>query len=166
VLAVSVAPPANLDLQVAYEQRLFDHFRDTETRPNPDTGNYYDALYYLAYAAYGADLRQPLTGQRMVQGLTRLVDAEKPSDFSVGPSHIDPILGLLDEEETLALETTLGPPDFVDGHRRVNASVSCVEVFDRLTYERRDVLIYDREGEVFAQPLGWPDFPCFPNFFE
>jgi hypothetical protein len=167
VLGVSIAPPVDLDVQNKYAVRLLEHFEDAETPPDPDTGNYYDALYYLAYAAYGADLNQPLTGRRMAQGLARLIDAERPADYEVGPVDIDAILRLLDDaEETLALETTLGSPDFVDGHRRVNASVFCIEVFDRFTYERRDVLLYDRNGEAFVQPPEWQPFPCFPNFFE
>ncbi|HVR19769.1 MAG TPA: hypothetical protein VMS65_08735, partial [Polyangiaceae bacterium] len=164
-LGVSVAGPTNLDNQNAYAAALQTRFPRTQHPdhpPDPDTGNYYDAAYFLAYAAYAADLTKPLTGPRMAAGLERLVDA-MGAELNVGPRHSRLVFDTLDRGETVALDGTLGPPDFSDGYRRVNGSVYCFELVSGSATLRKDVLIYNADDEFRLNPL-WSSFPCFANF--
>ena len=110
----------NLDNQNAYAAALQTRFPRTQHPdhpPDPDTGNYYDAAYFLAYAAYAADLGEPLTGPRMAAGLERLVDTSG-ADLNVGPRHSRLVFDTLDRGETVALDGTLGPPDFTTATAR------------------------------------------------
>jgi hypothetical protein len=165
-IGVSVAGPESLDNQNAYEvglQTRFPRTRHPDHPPDPDTGNYYDAAYFLAYAAYAADLGKPLTGSRMAQGLERVVDLAGAS-LDVGPRHTRIVFDTLDRGETIALDGTLGRPDFSNGHRKVNASVYCFEHVTDSALLRKDVLVYNEDDEFRLNPL-WSSFPCFAGFF-
>jgi hypothetical protein len=166
VIAVSIAEPENSDVQTSYATSLGIKFpRSAHPAAIADTGNYYDAQYYLAYAAYASGLDEPLTGPTMAAAFARLaVPDGKP--YAVGPDHVQSILDLLDEPtEKLSIESTLGPPDFEEGHRRVDAGLSCLRVSGQQVFEERDVLVYDRAGAKFRAPRD-DGFPCFAGFFE
>jgi hypothetical protein len=166
-LGLWLASPENPDLQNTYQRDLGDRFDGDEDRIDPDTGNYYDAMYLLAYAAYGGGLDQPLTGRRMADGLERLLDVDA-TPYEVGPGHVRDILEVLDDGGRLAFRGTLGPPDFVDAHRQVTGALFCYEIDSEGTATlRRDVLRYVREengGRFRLDPL-LDEFPCFDNFF-
>jgi hypothetical protein len=167
VVALSIAPPINPDIQTRYERALGEKFSGDDDRPVFDTGNYYDAIYYLADAAYGAGLDEPLTSARLATGLQRLLVGDH---YEVGPAHTNPIFELLDlrDDTTLTLEGTLGPPDFTGGYRRINASVTCIfyDSTQRRGLVRSHVLIYDRENLVFQQPPEWTPYPCYAGFYQ
>jgi hypothetical protein len=166
-LGLGLAAPENPDLQHTYERDLGARFDGDQERIDPDTGNYYDAMYLLAYAAYGAGLDQPLTGRRMADGIERLLDVNATA-YDVGPGHVRDILEVLDDRGTLAFRGTLGPPDFVDAHRLVTGAMFCWAVDTEGTPTlRRDVLTYVRDGDggrFRLDPL-LDEFPCFDNFY-
>jgi hypothetical protein len=166
-IGVSIAGPENPNNQNAYAERLqrrFPRSQHPTHPPDPDTGNYYDAAYFLAYAAYAAGLEEPLTGARMAAGLARLVDPNG-AELDVGPGHGRIVLDTLDRGDTVELFGTLGPPDFTDGYRRVNTSVYCFEMVIGAASLRKDVLTYASDDEFRLNPL-WSAFPCFPGFYE
>lgn len=161
-LGVSVAPPADGTLQSEYEAALAEAFGP---QSEYDTGNYYDALYVLAYAAYGAGLDEPLTGPRMAAGMRRIMGRlnEDSTPFNVGPDHIDSVFARLGmEDATVRLSGTLGPLDFEEGgYRLVNGSVFCYAVSTNNTAVlRRNVLVYDEMDEILKLFPPYDTFPC------
>jgi hypothetical protein len=166
-IGVSIAGPEDPDNQNAYAERLQTRFPRTQHPthpPDPDTGNYYDAAYLLAYAAYAADLAHPLTGARMAAGLGRLIDPDG-AELDVGPRHSRIVLETLARGDNVALFGTLGPPNFTDGYRRVDGSVYCFEMLNGAATLRKDVLVYASDDEFRLNPL-WSAFPCFPGFYQ
>jgi hypothetical protein len=161
-LGVSVAPPADGTLQSDYEAALAEAFGP---QSEYDTGNYYDALYVLAYAAFAAGLDEPLTGPRMAAGMHRIMGKlnEGSTPFNVGPDHIDSVFTRLGMgESTVRLTGTLGPLDFEEGgYRLVNGSVFCYAVSTNNTAAlRRNVLVYDEMDEILKLFPPHDTFPC------
>ncbi|HEX6767012.1 MAG TPA: hypothetical protein VF103_16060 [Polyangiaceae bacterium] len=162
-IGLSVAPPSNTDPQGAYEAALRAHFPGSMERFEPDTGNYYDAMYFLAYAAYGADRDQPLSGRSMAAALERLFQGTR---YYVGPDYVKDVFEVLDDGGTVELNGTLGPPDFFDGYRRVNGAVYCFEFVSEAALPRMGVLIYNTATDDFQLDMDrWSEFPCFSGFF-
>jgi hypothetical protein len=161
-LGVSVAPPADRELQIEYEAALAVEFG---AQSEYDTGNYYDALYVLAYAAYAAGLDEPLTGPRVATGMRRLMGRLNAGStpFNVGPAHIDYVFARLNTpESTVRLTGTLGPLDFEEGgYRLVNGSVFCYAVTTNNTAAlRKNVLVYDEMDEILKLFPPYDTFPC------
>jgi hypothetical protein len=162
-LGVSVAPPADRTLQSDYEAALAEAFGP---QSEYDTGNYYDALYVLAYAAFAAGLDEPLTGPRMAAGMHRIMGRLNAGStpFNVGPDHIDYIFARLRMEgSTVRLTGTLGPLDFEEGgYRLVNGSVFCyaVTTSSGTAALRRNVLVYDEMDEILKLFPPYDTFPC------
>jgi hypothetical protein len=156
-VGLSAAGAEDLDLQNGYASRLAGKFG---TAANPDTGNYYDAVYFLAYSIVGSGAAVP-TAPQIAKGMRRLI-AGDPLD--VGPTVIADVFdALADSETSIELQGTLGPPDFdVDSGVRIGtSSVFCFFRSSETPSEttvvpRIDVLRYDRDS---AQFVG--NFPCF-----
>lgn len=161
-LGVSIAPPEDTTLQNIFAGALAARFSDARDRSVPDTGQYYDAMYFLAYAAYAADLSEPLTGTRMSAGLQRLIEG---TSRNIGPRYIQDFFDDLDQGDSVALEGTLGPPNFTDGYRKVNASVFCYKNEGGTALLRNDTLIFDETSFVLNTDLYGNVFPCFGDFF-
>ena len=120
-VGVTIAPPRDTTLQRAYEVRLRSRFEDAIL----DTANYYDAVYYLAYAMYAAKEPQP-TGAGITAGMSRLLAGEE--SYDIGPTAISDVFKVLRTEGSLLrLNGTLGPPDFdlAKGIRPVEGAVFC-----------------------------------------
>ena len=120
--------------------------------------NYYDAAYYLIYAAAGAG--QLLTnGTHLVDGMARLLSGTR---YNVGPSDMPRAMQALNQSAAnIALYGTLGAPNFssLDGTRQAPGSVWCV---DSTNVTRSDVLRYvpgSAEDASTASLQG--TFPCF-----
>lgn len=122
------------------------------------TENFYDAIYYLIYAAVAAGDEQPLDGTRMASGLQRLLNGPA---HAVGGLHIPDVVAALRTEPSIALHGTLGPPAFdpVTGAWRGNGSVFCVEPNEGTIDFRMDVLKYDRNTGALTGT-----FPCIDGF--
>ena len=156
-VGVSVAGSEDLTLQNQYATRLVTRFDDAVT----DTGNYYDSVYFLAYAIYGAGNVDPLTGADIARGMRRLIDGEA---FGVGPMEISDVFSALDEADSIELHGTLGPPDFNSdtGTKYAVGSVFCFAEAARTAVLHVDVLRYDRELGNFGAD---DDFTCYPGFY-
>jgi hypothetical protein len=121
--------------------------------------NFYDAAYYLIYAAAGAG--QSLAGgQSLKNGMNRLLGGTGP--FSVGPTDMARAMGTLASSgsATIQLNGTLGPPEFnpVDGTRTSDGSVWCI---DASGIFHSDVLRYVPNNDDPTQASLTGDFPCF-----
>jgi len=156
-VGVSVAAAEDRTLQNSYASRLLPRFSDALT----DTGNYYDATYFLAYAMVGAGNAEPLTGPDIALGMRRLLEGQT---FDVGPTDISDVFGALETAgDTIELRGTLGPPDFdpESGVKYAVGGVFCFEATGRMATLHVDVLRYDRTLGNFNG-----EFPCFPDFFQ
>ena len=155
-IGVSGASAEDKTLQNEYANRLRTKFQDA----NPDTGNYYDAFYFLAYAMYGAGTNTPLTGSDIASGMQRLLGGPA---YNVGPTIVSKVFQALDANATIELDGTLGPPNFdpTTDARIDDGSVFCFENTPQtgLTL-RTEVLRYHHDTRVFTG-----SFPCFPDFY-
>ena len=156
-VGVSIASAVDNTLQNAYEIRLSSIAED----PINDTANYYDAVYYLAYAMYGANQPDGITGSGIAAGMNRLLDGD---DVNIGPSAISSTFKTLsDKKKTVHLVSTLGPPDFdrTTGVRRVDGSVFCFKRTGNTAKPVFDTLRYDRTSDA----LVGDSLPCISGFF-
>jgi hypothetical protein len=152
-VGLSAAGAADPTLQNQYASRLISKFG---TNAITDTGNYYDSVYFLAYAMVASGAAAP-TGPQIANGMRRLIAGPR---FDVGPTAIADVFGALGEDDaSIELYGTLGPPDFdVDtGERIGTSSVFCFFRSSTSTVVPRiDVLRYDRDSAEFVG-----NFPCF-----
>jgi hypothetical protein len=115
-----------------------------------DTANYYDAFYFLSYAAMAAGTDEPLSGLGIARGMKRLLSG--PS-FDPVPDQIGKVLSALAEpKSTIKLESTLGPPGFdaLTGSRPVDASLLCFSRKDADVTLEREVRRFDRDLDDFV----------------
>jgi hypothetical protein len=155
-LGVSAASAVDPTLQVEFETRLSNAH---DNQAIPDTGNYYDAVYFLTYAIRAAGQAEGPSGPDIAAGMRRLIEGDRRD---VGPSHIDEIFELLaDPERSISLYGTLGAPDFDpdSGVRRATPSVFCFEILQELVLPHYDALRFDRELGVFTG-----EYPCLDDF--
>lgn len=157
-----VNPAAAAD-STAYERYIgrwdiaFPDYRDVRGMEN-----FYDAAYYLIYAAVGAG--QNLTnGTNLVTGMNRLLSGAGP--YQVGPDDMPTAMATLAAvgSATIQLNGTLGPPDFnpADGTRESPGSVWC---FDPSTGTcQADVLRYVPDADPTRATLSGT-LPCIPGF--
>jgi len=155
VVGVSIAGPTDLTLQNQFATRLRTEFQNAY----PDSGNYYDASYFLAYAMYAAGAA-PLTGSAIAAAMPRLINGKA---IDVGPANISAAFQALQKpDSTIELDGTLGPPDFdpKTGVRHDQGSVLCFKLTSGVLSLETDVLRYDTELGQFQGT-----FPCFDGFY-
>ena len=158
-VGVSIADAADKSLQNAYAIRLRSKFKNAIT----DTANYYDAVYFLAYAMAGANQPTRLTGSGIASGMQRLLSGD---NLDVGPGHIaDAFAVLLDGKKTLHIGSTLGPPNFdpTTGVRPVDGSVFCFGRVQNSAQLVTNALRYDRDAQALVAD---GPFPCISGFFQ
>lgn len=151
-LGLQPAAASNTDLLNSFETRLGSAY----AYPNYDTGNYYDAIYTLAYAMAAAE--QPLTGSSIAAAMPKLFTG---ASFGVGPDEIREVYEALAEPgASVELEGTLGPPDFdgETGVRRATPGVFCFKDEEQLE-QKIDVLRYNVSTDDFDGT-----YPCMTNF--
>jgi hypothetical protein len=152
-VGIEAAGPIDKKLQNEYAIRLGEDFPNA----GADSGNYYDAFYYLAYAMYAAGAGPELTGPRILSAFQRLLAG--PS-FDVGPTQIPYVFDALEpEDSSIELVGTLGPPNFFNGIRVDAGSVFCIERDGDELKKVGDALRYNRTTREFDG-----DFPCFEGF--
>ncbi|HKY36439.1 MAG TPA: hypothetical protein VJN18_10895 [Polyangiaceae bacterium] len=155
-IGLSIAGARDISLQNIYANKLLSRFPNAYT----DSANYYDAVYFLAYAMYGSSDTGALTGPGIADGMKRLLSGDP---FDIGAMAINDVFDALDVEgATLQLNSTLGPPSFdpETGVRPVDGGVFCFSRENEQatsTQRELDVLRYDRDLEHF----GDAEFPCF-----
>jgi hypothetical protein len=134
-----------------------DYFARFTRYELPNAGgyeNFYDAAYYLLYAAAAA---RPLSdGLSMATGMGRLLSG---MPFEVGPNDMTDAFQLLttNPASTIQLIGAMGPPNFnTYGGRDDAGAVWCVAANNTVM---PDVLKYnDADGTMQGT------FPCFPNY--
>jgi hypothetical protein len=133
------------------------NLRDAFPSANSDTGNFYDAFYFLSYAIYAARRDAP-GGKDIARGMRRLL--EGPA-YEVGLADIAPAMEVLeDETATIELNGTLGPPVFDKSGTHVDpGAVYCFLASGSGVSVYPDALRYDRPSATFKGT-----FPCFDDF--
>jgi hypothetical protein len=154
VIGASIAGAKDRTLQNRYATRLRTRFKEAYV----DSGNYYDAFYLLAYAAYASG-EWPLTGPGIARGMLRVTQGE-PVD--IGPAHIADVFDtLIEPSAQIQLTGTLGPTNFdAKGTQATVGSVFCFGVDGASVGVFQDVLRYDVQAEELQG-----EFPCFNGFF-
>ncbi len=152
-VGITAASDAEGDLQTLYAINVRDAFLGADT----DTGNYYDAFYFLTYATYAARVDDPV-GTDLARGMRRLISGDP---YDVGIADIGSILDVLgDDSSTIALQGTLGPPDFDPNGIRVDpGAVFCFQASGSSVLVQPNALRYDRGAGTFSG-----NFPCFSDF--
>ncbi|HEX9296418.1 MAG TPA: hypothetical protein VF881_11295 [Polyangiaceae bacterium] len=138
-LGINVAPPTDRTLYYDYLTRFKQHYSGVVE----ETENFYDAIYYLAYAMQAAGPDQPLSGLRIRDGMRRLLGGGQP--YSVGPFDIGKVFGALNDGQPIELIGTLGPPNFdtISGARIDTGAVFCFKP------------IRDPSGQVIGGDVAW-----------
>jgi hypothetical protein len=144
---------AGINIAAAEDTTLYDQYLRRllaanvgATYPLDGAENFYDAVYFLLFAAAAAGNPQVLSGTTVAQGMTRLLEGPR---YDVDPAQIPQILGYLKAPgNRLSLYGTLGPPDFdpQTGARAGLGSVYCFQesngaitaIFDTLRYSKVD----------------------------
>jgi hypothetical protein len=115
--------------------------------------NYYDAVYYLAYAMYAASLSGGMTGLDISNGMKRLT-ASDGTPLADGPHDIPNVFSALKNGDDIALNSTLGPPDFNPdtGVRPAIPSVYCFkwDAESLMPEHALDELRYDAGSDSFT----------------
>jgi hypothetical protein len=155
-LGVNAAPALDTSLENAFESRYNVAF-SAQQGNGPNVDNYYDAVYYLAYAMYAGD---SLAGPGIAHGMKRLISGDP---FDDGPANmaIQKVFDALDASDSISLNTTLGPSDPFDpvtGVRPVIPGVFCFTFNASLTL-RPKALRYDSTSDTFTGT-----YPCLDNF--
>lgn len=154
-VGVSIASAADSSLQNQYASHLRSKFPDAYV----DSANYYDAIYYLAYGMYAAGTDEPLSGDSIARGLTRLTKGEP---FNVGALNKEAVLAeLADPKKSVSLASTLGPPGF-DPKTGVRAALGSVFCFQKSPVRvKLDVLRYDDQNDLLTGNFA---ASCFEGF--
>ena len=166
IVGVSYASAEDPKLRDLYESRLFDE-NDDLVDPSILLGSesVYDAGYLLVYATAAAGQVPSLTGKDIAIGMRRLVSG---TGYDVGPTDISPVLTALDNGDDVALNLTLGTPNWnvARGTRNGVGSVYCLNN-GAFSLEasfplgpQSDALRYDPE----ANQLEDAPLPCIPDF--
>jgi hypothetical protein len=163
LVGVNIAAAADSRLYADYFNRLKSEY--PEALNIDGTENYYDAAYFLMYAAAAGAKAAQVSGEDMVAGMHRLLGGVS---YDVGSRDLLAALGYLrdDPARTIALQGTLGPPDFDEnGARRGTGSVWCLERSTDPSSSAPvwnlawDVLRYDPTAGALSGT-----FPCFDGF--
>jgi hypothetical protein len=168
VVGVAAAAARKSEVYAAYRRNLQGLYPD---RTDLEGGeNFYDAAYFLLFAVAAAGAAPELSGQQIDAGMTRLVAG---TEFSMGQAQIgDVLLALRDPAASIALEGTLGLPDFdveTGTRRRGEGSVWCVtrDAEQRPAFHY-DVLVVDESKPRVAPALPPSslvgELGCIPGF--
>jgi hypothetical protein len=116
--------------------------------------NYYDAVYYLAYAAFAGSpggRRAPLTSAVLQAGFDRLLEGEK---VEIGPANIESAVKALSTSESITFVGVLGPAAFQpwDGAPTAGGTaVFCLTREESAVTYHYNVLVYNQDdGELEA----------------
>jgi hypothetical protein len=156
-MGIGVAGAKDPTLYNQYISRLLSTFHAAPV----DTENFYDTIYFLAYAMSSAidrgPIGAPMTGPAIANGMRQLINGSIA--YSVGPSDVGDVLRQL-TVGPISLDGTMGPPDFYpDGARIDAAGVYC---FDSDGRPQIQVLRYDAS---VSPPFVGSFAPCFSGFF-
>lgn len=140
IVGVNTAADEDRTLNQAYLSSLAGEF---PLKDGAGTGNFYDSVYFLLYAAAAARPEHELTGRDIASGMLRLLEGQR---FDVGVTHIPGVVDFLQRtDQTLSLHGTMGPPSFdvATGARRGHGNVWCMHIADGVPTNWLDVMVYD-----------------------
>jgi hypothetical protein len=140
-VGVNVAGSEDGTLYNDYLRRLRDH----EPIARAGQENFYDAVYFTAYAIHAAGPKQPLLGSDFDFGMSRLISGGR--EFKVGPDDILATfeeLGKREPEGRIRLVGTLGPPRF-NGSFGVRVDTGAVYCFER-PLPTSDLVLHSQVG--------------------
>ena len=145
-VGIEPAGAEDLSLYNEYLRRMRSAFPRVSPEENE---NFYDAIWYLAYAIAGAGTDWPLTGLGIGDGMRRLIKGPGSTTYSVGPSDIPYVLDVLDTPgAAIRLMGADGPPDFSATFTR--KSTGAVYCFDSARTPLEQVLRYDLQKGDFT----------------
>jgi hypothetical protein len=151
IAGVNFAGAADRTIYDAYQARFDAAFRVAGGPLGLE--NFYDAGYYLFYAAAAASSATRLSGSDLASGMQRLL-AGGPA-FSVGPDDLLPAFTVLGTPGSkIVLNGAMGPPNFDPrtGSRDEPGSIWCVDKHHKIY---TDVLRLDDQDNLTGS------FPCF-----
>jgi hypothetical protein len=152
LVGVNYASAQDTTLRDAYLKRFESAFPTSKGIEGFE--NFYDTMYFLLYAFVGAGNVATYTGNDVARGMTRLLSG--PLEVDVDPQQISYGTSALksDPNTKIALQGTLGPPNFDPGSgaRKSEGSVWCL---DATASHVDDVLRLNETGQLVG------DFPCF-----
>jgi hypothetical protein len=162
-MGVNVAGAEDRTLYNEYYTRLTTSFEGVL----PDRENFYDALYFLAYAIHAAGSTTVLSGRGIAQAMPSLINGT--SEFGVGPRDRLSALAFLSGTLPMRLIGTLGPPDFDlnSGSRVDTGGIYCfhwnqTSAGTLVATDHSDVMRFDnvqkqlRFSELYAAPASAP----------
>jgi hypothetical protein len=121
--------------------------------------NFYDSTYYLLYGLAAA--RQPLTGERIAQGLLRVT--EGTTEVEVGPNNdMNTYINALNNDTSLKIKLigSMGPPNWDEfGARNDPGSIWCVDPVGRFFPDR---LRFNTSDSTLAGTISCFTFPEQP----
>jgi hypothetical protein len=150
---------AGVNYAAAEDSRVYDDYQARFDAAYPafagtrGNENFYDAAYYVSYAAAAAGTVTPLFGSDLVNGMRRLLSGRV--EFRVGPSDLSAAFMALEAQgSSIVLNGAMGPPNFDPrtGARTEPGTVWCVDVAGKM---HADVLRLDASGNLLGT------FPCF-----
>jgi hypothetical protein len=150
---IGVNAPSAVDQVVyeGYQTRFNGAYPEVANRTGYE--NFYDAIYYLMYAAAGAR-NLLVSGQDMKRGMTQLLSGPR---FDVGPTPMPQAMQSLGNA-SISLYGTLGAPTF-DPSTGARGGVGSAWCVTQSKQQKADVLRYDDASKAMVG-----NFPCFPGF--
>jgi hypothetical protein len=155
-LGIDVATADDPTLYYEYLDRL----KSSTAHPlaHERTENYYDPVYYLAYAMYRAGVDRPIRGQNVLAGLNATLAGAR---YDVGPNPIPSVFAALDPREpalSIELVGTMGEPNFdpLTGTRRDRAALYC--------FPEPPNVVVRQQVQVYIAPAWTGTFDCFDGF--
>ncbi len=159
MLGVNWAAAEDSSLYGTYYVNLFGSYGDSGLTLT-GSENFYDAAYYLMYSVAAAGQVPSLSGSDVAAGMKRIVTGS--TSFDVGRADVGDALIALGTGGKIALQGTLGPPDFdtATGARHGLPSIYCVDGAEANMSFVPDVLTYDPDAEdlVGSDPCGITGF--------
>ena len=151
LIGLNAPAAADSGLYDAYLLRWFDEFGEMAPLGYE---NFYDAAYYLLYAALGAG-ESLNSGLDIARGMTRLLSGPQ---HGVGPMDLAGAASDLGSIGNITLNGTMGPPNFdINGGRSDAGSVWC---YNSIGFLRSDLLTYNKDTQEMDGSLNG----CFSGF--
>jgi hypothetical protein len=155
-LGIDVATADDPTLYYQYLDRLRSPTAHPEAREG--TENYYDPIYYLAYAMYRAGVDRPILGGNILAGMNATLAGAR---YDVGPDPIPFVfLALQPTHPPLSIELvgTMGEPNFnqLTGTRVNRAALYC--------FPPPPTFDVARQVQVYAGGTWQGTFGCFAGF--
>jgi hypothetical protein len=149
-LGIDVATADDLTLYNDYRYRLLAVHSSARER----TENYYDPVYYMAYAMTRAGVGRPLSGGDVLAGMQNTIGGTR---YDVGPGPMAAVFSAIRQKEPVLLVGTMGEPNFNQqtGTRVNRAALYCFPFSSQEPLQQ--VQVY--EGGTWVG-----DFGCYQGF--